>query len=237
MKYKNAIVTGASRGLGRAIARSLAKRGLNLTLASRSETALALLAEELSVETEVRVETHVCDLRRHEDNRSLIEAALSHYGRIDVLINNAGIGWYKPFMEWTEQEIVDSIDLNLTSPILCTRAVLPSMFEAGRGLIINIGSDLCRRFLPNMAPYVASKFGLLGFSGSVLREVKDRGVKICTVMPGMIDTNFNESQEGSREETWAMKPSVLAEQIASLLDLPEHLIVDEITIHPMQQDF
>jgi short-subunit dehydrogenase len=196
-----------------------------------------ILAMELMVKDSVQVEPIVCDLRKPEDNKSLVETTLSRFGTIDVLVNNAGIGWYKPFMEWSEEEIVDSIDLNLTSPILCTKAVLPSMLDAGRGLIINVGSDLCRRFLPNMAPYVATKFGLLGFSGSILREVKDRGVKICTVMPGMIDTNFNESQEGTREETWAMKPAVLAQQIASLLDLPDYLIIDEITIHPMQQDF
>jgi short-subunit dehydrogenase len=237
MIYRTAIITGASRGLGKALARAVASRGLNVMLAARAEGELLELTEVLSAQYPGKVAFTVTDLREPPSIAALFEATRDRFGGADVLVNNAGIGWYKPFLDWTEDQIIDTININLTSLMLCTRAALPGMIEARRGLIINVGSDLSRRFLPQMAPYVASKFGVLGFAGSVLREVKQHGVKICTVMPGMIDTNFNDSKEGTREETWALQPDALAERIAGLLDLPEHIIIDEMVIHPMQQDF
>jgi short-subunit dehydrogenase len=237
VRYQTAIITGASRGLGKALAGAFAARGLNVMLAARAEDELRAVSETLAREHGARVAYTVTDLRNPESIRTLFESASSKFGPADVLVNNAGIGRYKPFMEWSEEEIIDTANVNLTALMLCTRAALAGMIGARRGLIINIASDLSRRFLPQMAPYVAAKFGVLGFAGSLLREVKQYGVKVCTVMPGIIDTNFNDSQEGTREETWALPPAILAERIAELLDQPEHLVVDEMVIHPMQQDF
>jgi short-subunit dehydrogenase len=237
VRYQTAIITGASRGLGKALAVAIAARGLNVMLAARAEDELREVSETLAREHGERVACTITDLREPRSIGALFESTLSKFGPADVLVNNAGIGRYKPFMEWSEEEIIDTAYVNLTALMLCTKAALAGMIEARRGLVINIASDLSRRFLPQMAPYVAAKFGVLGFSGSLLREVKQYGVKICTVMPGIIDTNFNDSQEGTREETWALPPAILAERIAELLDQPEHLVVDEMVIHPMQQDF
>lgn len=237
MIYKTAIITGASRGLGRAIAVALAQRGLNLMLAARSDSELAALASALIKEHGDRIAYAVTDLTDRDSIRKLFVATADEFGAADVLINNAGIGSYKPFLESSEDEIVETATVNLTALMLTCRLALPNMVAMKRGFIINIGSDLSRRYLPNMSPYVASKFGVLGFSGSLLREVKPHGVKVCTVMPGIIDTNFNQSQEGTREETWSLKPERLAETIAALLELPEHVVVDELVVHPMQQDF
>jgi short-subunit dehydrogenase len=237
VRYQTAIITGASRGLGKALAGAVAARGLNVMLAARAEDELREVSETLAREHGARVAYAVTDLREPESIRALFESTSNKFGPADVLVNNAGIGRYKPFMEWSEEEIIDTANVNLTALMLCTKAALAGMIETRRGLIINIASDLSRRFLPQMAPYVAAKFGVLGFAGSLLREVKQYGVKVCTVMPGIIDTNFNDSQEGTREETWALPPAILAERIAELLDQPEHLVVDELVIHPMQQDF
>ncbi|MBC8041927.1 MAG: SDR family NAD(P)-dependent oxidoreductase [Rhizobacter sp.] len=237
MIYKTAIVTGASRGLGREIAKAFASEGLNVMLAARHEPDLRAVTESLIAEHGNRIAYTVVDLRSPESISLLFAATRQRFGMADVLVNNAGIGRYKPFTEWTETEIVDTAAVNLTALMLCTKAVLPEMMAIRRGFIINIASDLARKFLPNMSPYVATKFGALGFSGSLLREVKSHGIKVCTVMPGIIDTNFNDSQEGSREETWALRPEVLAKQIAGLLSLPPHVVQDEMVIHPMQQEF
>jgi short-subunit dehydrogenase len=104
-------------------------------------------------------------------------------------------------------------------------------------MIINIASDLARRPLANMAPYVATKFGLLGFSGSLLREARAHGVKVSAVLPGIIDTAFNGAQEGSKQEAWALRAKVLACQVVDLFELPENVVIDELTIHPLHQDF
>jgi short-subunit dehydrogenase len=237
VNYQTAIITGASRGLGKAIGRAFAARGLNVVLAARAEGELRALSESLSADHPGKVAWAITDMRDAGSIRALFKSTRDRFGPADVLVNNAGIGRYKPYLQWTDEEIADTINVNLTALMLCTKEALPAMIELRRGLIINVASDLSRRYLPQMAPYVASKFGVLGFAGSVLREVKQHGVKVCTVMPGIIDTNFNDSQEGTREETWALPPAVLAERIASLLDQPEHLVIDELVIHPMQQDF
>lgn len=238
LSYHTAIITGASRGLGRAIARSFVMRGLNVVMVARSEPDLKAAVRELSEEfIGSHVGYYVADIRQPEDIKRLFHATAEAFGWADVLVNNAGVGTYKPLLDWTDEEIHDTLTVNLTSLIACCRAALPEMIAHKHGYIINIASDLSRRYLPNMAPYVAAKFGALGFAGSLLREVKQHGVKVTTVMPGIIDTNFNNSQEGSREETWALRPEVLAERVVELLSLPKHVVVDELAIHPMQQDF
>ena len=88
-----------------------------------------------------------------------------------------------------------------------------------------------------MGPYVAAKHGVVGFAGSLLREVKGRGVKVTAVLPGVVDTYFNGGSEGSRDETWALRPSAVADAVVWALSQPPHVVVDEVTVHPMQQDF
>jgi short-subunit dehydrogenase len=237
MKYKTALVTGASRGLGRAIGMELARKGLQVMLAARNENELRQNAESLKQQGFSNVSYVSVDLRSRESIATLFDKTRNQFGPIDVLVNNAGIGTYKPFIDWSEQEILDTVDVNLAGLMLCTHQALRDMIAEHRGWIINIASDLSRRPLPNMAPYVATKFGVLGFASSLLREVKQNQIKVCTIMPGIIDTNFNNSVEGTREETWALRSSTVAQTVAGLLDLPDHVVIDELVIHPLHQDF
>jgi short-subunit dehydrogenase len=236
-RYKNALITGASRGLGAALARELAQRGYDLVLCARNASELNALARQIKALHAVRVEVAVVDLANLAELQSFCDRLNANANAIDVLINNAGIGSYKPLNEWSRNEIIDCTTVNITAPMLLSQALLPSMIAAKRGMIVNVASDLSRRYLANMAPYVASKHALLGFSGSLLREVKQHGIKVCSILPGIIDTAFNGATEGSKEETWALRPEALAVRIAELLELPEHVIVDEMVIHPLQQDF
>ena len=206
-------------------------------LAARGENELRQTTENLHNEGFTNVAYSTVDLRSPESVGLLFQNTRSRFGAVDVLVNNAGIGAYKPLVEWSEQEIIDTVAINLTGLMLCTRQALPEMISERRGLIINIASDLSRRPLPNMSPYVATKFGVLGFADSLLREVKQYGIKVCTVMPGIIDTNFNNSREGTREETWALPSTTVAQTVAGLLDLPEYVVIDQLTIHPLHQDF
>ncbi|MGL4231366.1 MAG: SDR family NAD(P)-dependent oxidoreductase [Casimicrobium sp.] len=234
-RYKKALITGASRGLGAALARELAMRRYALVLLARN------LAELESLKTAIgdaaSVEINVCDLSSPASLSALCESLAADARDIDVLINNAGIGTYKPLADWSAQEIVDCTTVNVTAPMLLSRALLPSMTARKCGYIINVASDLSRRPLANMAPYVASKHAVLGFSLSLLREVKQHNIKVSAVLPGIIDTAFNGAVEGSKEETWALRPAELAVQIANLLDLPENMVIDELTVHPLHQDF
>jgi short-subunit dehydrogenase len=237
MKYTTVVVTGASRGLGRAIGLEFAKKGLHVVLAARNENELRQNAENLQQQGLSKVSYFPVDLRSRESITALFDYTKKEFGPIDVLVNNAGVGSYKPFLNWTEEEIIDTVHVNLTGLMLCTHHALRDMNSLNRGWIINIASDLSRRPLPNMAPYVATKFGVLGFASSLLREVKQNQIKVCTIMPGIIDTNFNNSVEGTRDETWALRCSTVAQSVASLLDLPDNVVIDEFMIHPMHQDF
>ncbi|HEU0201023.1 MAG TPA: SDR family NAD(P)-dependent oxidoreductase [Burkholderiaceae bacterium] len=231
------LLTGASRGLGAALARALAARGYRLFLAARNAEELRTRATALEREHGAPVGCMRVDLRDAADCRALAAAAESHLGGIDVLINNAAIGQYKPVVEWSDVEVLDVLALNLAAPILLARAALPGMLARGRGYIVDVASDLARRPLANMAPYVASKFGLLGFGASLHREVRDRGVRLTTVMPGIIDSAFNEGKEGSKDERWALPTDVVAARIVELLELPYNVMVDELTIHPASGDY
>jgi short-subunit dehydrogenase len=237
MKYKTALVTGASRGLGRAIGIELARKGLNVMLTARAENELRQTTENLHREGFTNVAFSTVDLRSAESINSMFQTLRSRFGTVDVLINNAGVGAYKPFTEWSKEEIIDTVGINLTGLMICTHQVLPGMISEKRGLIVNIASDLSRKPLPNMSAYVATKFGVLGFASSLLREVKQHGIKVCTIMPGIIDTNFNNSREGTREQTWALPIITVAQTVAGLLDLPEYVVIDELAIHPLHQDF
>jgi short-subunit dehydrogenase len=234
--YPNVLVTGASRGLGAALARILVERGYRVMLSGRDAPALERLAAALNPAGSRTVRWAAADLTDPDAATQLVAAAESGLGQIDALVNNAGFGAYRPLTEWSAREIVDCVAVNLTAPMLLARAVLPGMKARGHGIIVNIASDLARRYQANMAPYVATKFGLLGFSGSLLREAKVHGIKAVTVMPGIIDTAFGGGAEGTRDAAWALRPADLAARIVDVMELPEEVIVDEITVHPLRQD-
>lgn len=223
-----AIVTGASRGLGRHIATQLARKGVRVAASARTEIDPRETGAELAVSI---------DVARWDSVERGVAAVRERLGRIDILVNNAGVGWYKPFEEWSVAELDLAIDVNLKGTIYMTRAVLPEMLAAGYGQIVNVASDLGRRVLPNMAAYVASKFGVVGFAGSLLREVKGKGVKVMTISPGIIDTFFGGGTEGTKEETWSLRPEFVAKTVVEMLELPRHWVVDELSMHAMGQEF
>ena len=223
---QTALITGASRGLGKHIAVELARRGVRVAVSARTEHELARVAEEIGGFA-VPI-----DVTRWEQVERGVDAVRAHFGSIDILVNNAGVGWYKPFEEHSIDEIDLTLDVNLRGTMYMTKAVLPHVRQ-----IVNVASDLGRRVIPNMAPYVASKFGMVGFAGSLLREVKGKGVKVMTVTPGIIDTFFNGGAEGTKDASWSLQPQFLAKAIADMLELPPHWVVDELSIHAMGQEF
>lgn len=238
MDPQRLLITGASRGLGAALARVAAQRGHRVFVAARHAGDLATLAAEIGASHgPAAVASRTCDLRDGAQVDALAAAAQQAFGGIDVLINNAGIGAYRPFLDNTPQDLDELLALNLAAPMRLALALLPGMVERGRGYLIQIASDLARRPLACMAPYVASKHGLLGFSASLHREFRERGVRVTTVLPGIIDSAFNGSTEGSKDPRWALPTAALAAQVIDLLELPATMVVDELTVHPAAGDY
>lgn len=231
-----AIVTGASRGLGRAIAQRLASEKMKVALTARNGDDLESAAREIR-ESGGEALPFVLDITRWQDVERVVAEVAQRFGRVSVLVNNAGIGWYKPFAESSIEELELTLDVNLKGTVYMTKAVLPQMLEARAGQIVNISSDLGRRVIPNMAAYVAAKHGVMGFAGSLLRELKGSGIKVMTVTPGIIDTYFGGGEAGTRDETWSLKPEFVADTVANMLKLPQHWMIDELAVHAMGQDF
>jgi short-subunit dehydrogenase len=232
------VVTGASRGLGAALAREFGTRGHRVFLVARDAGELARLAAEVAhSQGPDATAWRAHDLRDVNGIELLARAAEDVLGGVDVLVNNAAIGPYRPFLEDSPQDLHELLALNLEAPMRLTRALLPGMLARGRGHIINIASDLARRPLAQMAPYVASKHGLLGFGASLHRELRGSGVRVTTVMPGVIDSSFNGSVEGSRDRRWALPTTDLAQQVVALAELPATMVIDELVVHPAEGDY
>jgi short-subunit dehydrogenase len=226
------IVTGASRGLGRHIAQQLADRGHTVIACARDHGGLDALAAS---QPEGRIRAVALDLSNAASIQPIISAAIRDVGGIDGLVNNAGVGAYKPFHENSETEFLQTIQVNLTAVMQLCHAVLPHMIARKGGHIVNIGSDLGRRPLANMAAYVASKHGLTGFSHSLLREAKQHNIKVSLVNPGIIDTDFGGAKEGSKEAHWSLRPAALAGIVMQVIEQPGFTVIDELSVHPLGQ--
>lgn len=226
------IVTGASRGLGAALAEELAGRGHAVLALARDQTQLLALQKRWP---EGQLSIGVLDLAQADQ----LEAKLAHYcapfAGFSGVINNAGIGYYKPFVEHSAAELQAILQVNLGAVLQICAFLVPRLIAQGHGHIVNIGSDLGRRPLANMAAYVAAKHGLTGFSHSLLRELKSHGVRVSLINPGMIDTHFSDGPVGARDEYQHLKADVLAKLIVDMTTLPGHMLVDELSVHPLGQ--
>lgn len=189
VKNKVVIVTGASRGIGKAVALLFARQGAKVVLAARNKKELARVAEEIRKQKgECTVIS--CDVTVESQIRNLVKKTLAAYKRIDTLINNAGLGIKKPIIQFTTKDWDQTLDTNLKGPFLCTREVLPIMIKQKGGQIINIGSLAGKNPIADLAAYCASKFGLIGFSESVGLEVRNYNIKLNLLLPGSVDTYF-----------------------------------------------
>lgn len=232
---QRALVSGASKGLGRQLAFRLADKGAELVLLARDGERLEAVVREVRARGAGCVAI-ACDLSRTDEIADAC-SQVNARGGVDILVNNAGLGFYKPFLEHSPNEHDAIIDVNLRGPIHLTQWLLPLMIERGAGHILNIASDVAATPIANMAVYAASKFAVRGFTLSLAREVKARGVKVSLINPGIVDTGFNDAEEGSKEATRALQPGELADLIVTVLEQPGYQMIDELTVHPQLQDY
>jgi short-subunit dehydrogenase len=233
---KLAVVTGASRGLGRATALALGRAGCRVALVARSANELEQTAA-LVVEGGGEAVVYPADLTGADAAASVAGAVTARQGVPAILVNNAGLGHYRPFLDHSVADHDRLIDVNFRSVVHLCHALLPAMLEAGGGHIVNVGSDLSFTPLANMAVYSATKFALRGFSLSLMKEFKDRGIKVSLLNPGIIDTAFNDGEEGRMGAEAALQPVELAEIIVQILTRPGYQLVDELTVHARHQDY
>jgi short-subunit dehydrogenase len=181
---KVALVTGAGRGIGKAIAVSLAKSGCRLILAARTREQLEDVAKRIGNEAVV-IPT---DLTRDDELDHLVEQSSKTWGSVDILINNAGWGKRAPVIRANVEDWDQTLRLNLRAPMILAQKLLPAMVAKGEGAVINIGSVSGKTGEANGAAYSASKFGLIGFTQSLYEEVREHGIKVSVILPGFVDT-------------------------------------------------
>ncbi len=186
---KVVIITGASSGVGRAMAFAFARRAARVVLVARREERLKAVRREIEPYTS-DVLVIPADLTDDAQLESVIDRTLAHFGRIDVLVNNAGISQAGPLQELDPARIDRLLDLNLRAVIRLTQLALPSMLAQREGYILNVGSALGRSAAPLFAPYTASKYGLAGFTDSLRRELHGTGVQVTLVQPGWVHTEM-----------------------------------------------
>jgi NADP-dependent 3-hydroxy acid dehydrogenase YdfG len=180
LEGKAALVTGASRGIGRAAAQMLAAAGVGLGLASRS-------GDDLGLEDVV---ARPCDVRNPAELEAIVGETVDRFGRLDILVANAGVGAYGPFLELSPEHLEEMIDVNVKGTLYAVRAALPHLLENGEADLVTIASEAGRRGLPLEAVYCASKFAQVGFTRAMDHELRERGVRCTNICPGGVATDF-----------------------------------------------
>lgn len=227
---KTAIVTGASRGIGRAIAEALAANGCNVVVAARKERAIREAAEAITAQGKGAAHGVVCDVRANTDCENLISTTVARFGGIDILVNNAGIDGFKTVAEMTPDRWDAVIGTNLNGLFYCTHAALPHLKSRGSSWVINIGSLAGKNAFPGGSAYNASKFGLIGFSEALMLEVRQDGVRVSYIMPGSVATDFDGSD--TENAAWMIQPQDIAQIVIDLLAMPERTLPSRVEVRP-----
>ena len=228
---KVAFVTGGSRGIGQAIARALMRAGTRVAITATSDSTLGTAVRELASEpNSAEVLPIRADVRSLTQVEEALDTAVRHFGGIDVLVNNAGIGVFHAVGDMAVDDWQKILDTNLTGVFYCCRAALPHLRARGGGWIINIGSLSGKHPFAEGAAYCASKAGLNAFSEALMQEVRHDGIRVACVMPGSVRTEFTGRSAGDDE--WKLSPDDVAKVVVDLLAYPSRSLPSAVEIRP-----
>ena len=231
LRGKTAVVTGASKGIGYAIAAALAQAGANVVLCARSAEDVARACRELEGKGQGRVVGVTCDMRVYDEARRLIGRAVEEFDRIDILVNNAGVGVFAPIDELSVDDWHRVIETNLNGVFYASHAAIPHMKEKGSGWIINVASLAGKNPFAGGAAYNASKFGLVGFSEAMMMDVRHYGIRVSYIMPGSVATWFNDHTP-NEADAWKIQPEDVAQIVVDLLAMPERTLPSRVEVRP-----
>jgi NADP-dependent 3-hydroxy acid dehydrogenase YdfG len=240
LRERVAVVSGASKGIGRATVLRLAREGVDLAIGATSIELLEFVSKEAE-SLGVQVVTRYCDVAQEADCRTLVESAVDEFGKVDILINNAGIGYSGKIVDLTPEDAAKMVSVNILGVYYLTHAVLPSMISQNYGDIINIGSVAGLKYSPGFALYSATKFAVKAFSEGLRNEVQGHNIRVTTVHPGMVSTNFFDSfsRGGIQPPTDKgdlLRPEDIAESIHFVLSRPRSVALNELTVRPSWQE-
>lgn len=233
MKFANSVawITGAGRGIGRSIALRLAKEGMTVGLTSRTTKELESVRADVE-RSGGRAIVAPADLRDVDSVSRAFEQVAAHSRRIDILVNNAGIGVFAPVSTLSVEDFDRMWELNVRGAFLCTRLVLPLMEKAGSGTIVNMSSLAGKNAFVNGAGYVATKWALNGFSNCLRLEIRSSNIRVITIGPGSVATDFSSSASDPARAKRILQPEDVAEALFAAVSLPERAMMSEIDLRP-----
>jgi 3-oxoacyl-[acyl-carrier protein] reductase len=221
-----AVVTGAGRGIGRAIAIELGRMGSTVVLAARSRAELEKTAQVIGAKASVMP----TDVRKKEEIRRLFDI-----GAVDILVNAAGLGIFGPVREFKDEDFENLVETNLRGIFFTCRFVLPSMIERKRGHIINIASIAGKVGSANRAVYCATKFGVVGFTESLAEEVRQYGIRATVICPGSTDTGFSSAETAGKARERMLRPEDVAHAVRMIVTQEPNSFINEIIMRPTQK--
>ena len=230
---RRALITGASSGIGKATALAFAKVGIDLALVSRSQDKLETVAKEAK-EAGVEAQAYAVDLAQTSQVRDKIKAIATEFGPIEIMVNNAGIGYTAPLSETPLADWQQVIDINLTSPFECIQAILPTMRDRGSGTILNVISIGGKQIFPHWGAYCASKFGLMALTKTLAAEERANGIRVTALCPGSVNTSLWDTKtvRADFDRNAMLTPEIVAESILHAATVPNIGVVEELTIMP-----
>ena len=232
LKEKVAVVTGGSRGIGLAIADTFLREGASVVISGSTAGPLEEAVKRLEAAHPGRVAGLRADVRRYQDVEGLMSTAVSTFGGLDILINNAGVGVFKPVAETSVDEWHRVLDTNLSGVFYCCHAAIPQMKRRGGGWIINISSLASKNAFVNGGVYCASKSALNAFSETLMQEVRYDGIRVAYVLPGSVNTGFGGLSNTKSE--WALMPEDVARAVVDLVTFPARSLPSRVEIRPAQ---
>ncbi len=227
---RTAIVTGGTKGIGYAIAEALLKEAANVFICARQEDDLTTSLERLAAHG--NASGKVCDVRSEADVKAMVDECVRVFKGVDILINNAGIGYFGKTVEETSgDQFRQTLETNLFGVFYACRLAIPLMRKRGGGYIINISSLAGQNAHPRMAAYNASKFGLNGFSEALMQEVRHDNIKVSYICPGSVNTSFGGDTPADKN-AWQLQPPDIAEVVIDLLRFDKRALPSKIEIRP-----
>ena len=232
IKNKIALVTGAGKGIGRAIAIALAKEGANVVIASRTGKDLQSLSRAIGDvgRKALPIET---DVTRESQIKALIEQAVAKFGGLDILINNAGLGRFRRIENLETKDWDDMFEVNMRGLFICTREALLHLKKKSESMIINIASIASKNFFVGGGGYAATKWGVLAFSKCLMLEERNNGVRVIAICPGSVDTRFFSHPTATKPDVERiLQPEDVAQTVVEAIKLPQRAMISEIEIRP-----
>ena len=228
-KEKVAYITGGSKGIGYGVAKVLLDKGMKVAITSRNLKASQDAASRLSADTS-RVFACESNVGSMASEQKVVQSVIDHFGGLDLLVANAGVGHFAPIETLTEEEWKETIETNLTGVFNSVKASVEAL-KKSKGYIITIASLAGTNFFENGAAYNASKFGLVGFTQAIMLDLRKHGIKVSTIMPGSVATHFN-NHTPNEGDAWKIQPEDIGELVADILQMNPRTLPSKIEVRP-----